>query len=102
MKPRGGRTVGDQGRDWEGQNRELTLGCSLLVVTLQESLFYKWRARSLKKMSEVEQAGDRSRVSGTMCHLQTCDPLGLPREECHHFKVPGGWGRAVCPNFRVC
>lgn len=47
LKPRGGRTVGDQGRDFEGQNRELTLACSLLVVTLQESLFHKRQAGSL-------------------------------------------------------
>lgn len=68
-------------RGGTGKDRELTLRCSLLVVTLQESPFYKWQARSLKKISEVEQAGDGSRVSGTMCHLQTCGPLGLPREE---------------------
>lgn len=47
LKPKGGRAVGDQGRDWEEQNRELTLGCSLLVVTLQESLFQKQQAGSL-------------------------------------------------------
>lgn len=46
-------------------------------------------------MSEVEQAGDGSRtqVSGTMCHLQTCGPLGFLREGFHHVKIPAGWGR---------
>lgn len=53
-------------------------------------------------MSEVEQAGDGSRtqVSGTMCHLQACGPLGFLREGFHHVKIPAGWGRGVCPNFK--
>lgn len=29
LKPRGGRAVGDQGKGYEGQNRELSLGGSL-------------------------------------------------------------------------
>lgn len=65
LKPRGGRTVGDQGRDFEGQNRELTLACSLLVVTLQESLFHKRASRKPgERMSEVEQANRREIEAG--------------------------------------
>lgn len=92
----GGETEGRKnswasGEGLEGQNRELALGCNLLVVTLQESFFQKCQEGSQWTGIRDRTGGRQKQSPNLWNNVSSSDPwsLGFPREEFRHLKILG-------------
>lgn len=99
LETKGRKDSWGEGRDSAGQNRELTLGCSLPMVTLQEGFSQKWQEGS-RRTEMGDGTGGRGRQKPDLWdNVSSSDlwSLGFPREEFHHLKILGGGGHALAP-----